>query len=288
MNIIYKKSCQSHRAENLLLFLSISSFTHMVEDGYPRLQSCVRNFDNEDHVNIFEDLSLSSFIDGSYLREWASRLDVPILSVDYSLAPEAPFPRALEEVFYAYCWALDNPELCGSTGENIVFVGDSAGANLMTTCIIRCIQLGIRKPLGVLNIYAAFCLNYMMAPSRFVGLMDIILPYSTHMRLFDAYIGVKKPKTAVVKNREIPKAPANEFDLPCSKDYLFSPYYAPDQILKEFPQTIILSTNLDSCLDECIEFSKKLRNADVNVQLHVLEGLNHGFLNFSQVKLRSQ
>lgn len=43
-----------------------------------------------------------------YLREWAKELDVPILSVDYTLAPEAPYPRALEECFMAYCWALMN------------------------------------------------------------------------------------------------------------------------------------------------------------------------------------
>jgi hormone-sensitive lipase len=38
---------------------------------------------------------------------------VPILSVDYSLAPEAPFPRALEDCFYAYCWAIKNHQLLG-------------------------------------------------------------------------------------------------------------------------------------------------------------------------------
>ncbi|KOB68682.1 putative hormone-sensitive lipase, partial [Operophtera brumata] len=37
----------------------------------------------------------------TYLREWAAKLNVPILSVDYSLAPQAPFPRALDEVLYA-------------------------------------------------------------------------------------------------------------------------------------------------------------------------------------------
>lgn len=51
-----------------------------------------------------------------YLREWSKSLDVPILSVDYSLAPQAPFPRALEEVLYAYCWALKNCALLGTTG----------------------------------------------------------------------------------------------------------------------------------------------------------------------------
>lgn len=51
-----------------------------------------------------------------YLRHWAKQLEVPILSVDYSLAPQAPYPRALEEVTFAYCWALKNHNLLGSTG----------------------------------------------------------------------------------------------------------------------------------------------------------------------------
>lgn len=49
----------------------------------------------------------------NYLRTWSKELNVPILSVDYSLSPEAPFPRALEECFYAYCWALRNSRLLG-------------------------------------------------------------------------------------------------------------------------------------------------------------------------------
>ncbi|KAG8009932.1 Hormone-sensitive lipase, partial [Nibea albiflora] len=49
-----------------------------------------------------------------YLKSWSQDLGVPILSVDYSLAPEAPFPRALEECFYAYCWALRNHHLLGN------------------------------------------------------------------------------------------------------------------------------------------------------------------------------
>ena len=67
----------------------------------------------------------------SYLRDWAKILNVPILSIDYNLAPYAPYPRALEEVFYAYAWALKNAKLLGSTGEAVVLAGDSAGANLI-------------------------------------------------------------------------------------------------------------------------------------------------------------
>lgn len=48
-----------------------------------------------------------------YLREWAYELDVPIVSIAYSLSPEAPYPRALEECVLAYCWVLQNLEICG-------------------------------------------------------------------------------------------------------------------------------------------------------------------------------
>ena len=67
-----------------------------------------------------------------YLREWAAKLEVPIFSIDYSLAPEAPYPRALEEVFYAYCWALNNAHLLGSTAERVVLVGEEVVTLLKT------------------------------------------------------------------------------------------------------------------------------------------------------------
>lgn len=62
-----------------------------------------------------------------YLRVWARELRVPIVSVDYSLAPEAPFPRALEECFFAYAWVLKNAGKLGTTAEFVCLAGDSAG-----------------------------------------------------------------------------------------------------------------------------------------------------------------
>lgn len=60
-----------------------------------------------------------------YLRTWTCELDVPILSIDYSLAPEAPYPRALEEVLYAYVWALVHANsMLGTTAKRIIFAGN--------------------------------------------------------------------------------------------------------------------------------------------------------------------
>jgi hormone-sensitive lipase len=209
------------------------------------------------------------------------KLDVPILSIDYSLAPKAAFPRAVEEIFYAYSWALKNSELFGSTGENIVLVGDSAGGNLVTACVIKCIEMGIPRPKGLLNIYAVFMANHVTSPSRYLSLMDVVLTHSMYTRLFPAYNGYEK-EALVIENRKIPKL-STDGNNKLPTHHLFSPHFAPDKILRDFPPTIVVSTTLDACLDEGVEFAKRLKKVNVEVQLDVLEGLNHGFLNVSQV-----
>ena len=68
-----------------------------------------------------------------YLHQWSTKLNVPIISVDYSLAPEAPYPRALEEVFYVYCWCLNNFPALGTTGKKIILTGR---AKYQVLCIL--------------------------------------------------------------------------------------------------------------------------------------------------------
>ncbi|XP_066463258.1 hormone-sensitive lipase isoform X2 [Eleutherodactylus coqui] len=127
-----------------------------------------------------------------YLRTWAQELDAPILSVDYSLAPEAPFPRALEECFYAYCWALKHCRLLGSTGERICLAGDSAGGNLCITVSLRAASVGIRLPDGIMAAYPATLLQATASPSRLLTLMDPLLPLSVLSKCLSAYAGTER------------------------------------------------------------------------------------------------
>ncbi|KAK7886871.1 hypothetical protein WMY93_026492 [Mugilogobius chulae] len=124
-----------------------------------------------------------------YLKSWSQDLSVPILSVDYSLAPEAPFPRALEECFYAYCWALRNHHLLGWTGEKVCLVGDSAGGNLCVTVSMRAAAFGVRMPDGIVAAYPATLLTAYASPSRLLTLMDPLLPLSVLSRCLSAYAG---------------------------------------------------------------------------------------------------
>lgn len=134
-----------------------------------------------------------------YLRQWAQNLDCTIVSVDYSLAPEHPFPRAVEEVLYAYAWVLNNADRLGWTGEKVCFAGDSAGAHILMSITLRCLQMTIsRMPDGLVLIYAPFMVEYSPSPSRLLSFLDPLLPPGIMARCIAAYLGV----TEIIQNKE--------------------------------------------------------------------------------------
>ncbi|CAH7381161.1 hormone-sensitive lipase [Phodopus roborovskii] len=126
-----------------------------------------------------------------YLKTWAQELGVPIFSIDYSLAPEAPFPRALEECFFAYCWAVKHCALLGSTGERICLAGDSAGGNLCITVSLRAAAYGVRVPDGIMAAYPVTTLQPSASPSRLLSLIDPLLPLSVLSKCVSAYSGTE-------------------------------------------------------------------------------------------------
>ncbi|KAG8143503.1 putative Hormone-sensitive lipase-like protein [Naja naja] len=125
-----------------------------------------------------------------YLKSWAQELGAPILSIDYSLSPEAPFPRALEECFFAYCWALKNCHLLGSTAQKVCLAGDSAG-NLCFTVSMRAAAFGIKMPDGIMAAYPVTLLQAAASPSRLLTLLDPLLPLSVLCKCLSAYAGME-------------------------------------------------------------------------------------------------
>lgn len=200
-------------------------------------------------------------------------LDIPIVSIDYSLAPEAPFPRAVEEVFYAYCWTLLNHERLGTTAENIILSGFSAGANLAASCIVKCVESGIPVPGSFISVCGALNLSVPQNPSLFTSFMDIFVPFRFLFKMVKSYLVNELAEPANDDDAEM-KNPGN---------FYFSPYYAPDEILKNFPPTRLITTLIDPLCDHSVEFGKKLRALNVDVDVDVLGALPHGFLVFAQV-----
>lgn len=64
-----------------------------------------------------------------FCAEMARELDMPVLAVDYRLAPEHPFPAGIEDAIAAARWAAQSPEALGRQVTGLVLCGDSAGGN---------------------------------------------------------------------------------------------------------------------------------------------------------------
>lgn len=64
--------------------------------------------------------------------ELSAELDLPVLAVDYRLAPEHPFPAAPDDCEAAARWLAANPVELGRTVTGLVTIGGSAGGNLAT------------------------------------------------------------------------------------------------------------------------------------------------------------
>ncbi|XP_033929417.1 hormone-sensitive lipase, partial [Melopsittacus undulatus] len=124
-----------------------------------------------------------------YLRAWARDVRAPVLAVDYALAPESPFPRALEECFYAYCWAMRHCRLLGSTASRVCLSGDSAGGNLVLAVALRAAAVGVRAPAGLVAAYPVTLVRAAASPSRLLTLLDPLLPLGVLCRCLAAYAG---------------------------------------------------------------------------------------------------
>ena len=61
--------------------------------------------------------------------EIAAQMDLPVVAVDYRLAPEHPFPASIEDCEAAARWIASSPEALGLKAQSLVLIGDSAGGN---------------------------------------------------------------------------------------------------------------------------------------------------------------
>lgn len=76
-------------------------------------------------------------------RAWARDLNLLVVSVDYRLAPEAPYPAAIDDCFSALAWLHANADELGIDPGRIAVGGDSAGGGLAASLAQRAVDEGL-------------------------------------------------------------------------------------------------------------------------------------------------
>jgi hormone-sensitive lipase len=209
-------------------------------------------------------VSMSSASHRNYLYRWAKALNMIIFSIDYRLAPQNPFPAAIDDVWQAYNWIINYSEpLLGIPIDKVVLAGDSAGGNFVMSLALRTIREGVRVPDGCLMSYPALNLYpEKFVPSYFVAIDDVILPYNVLKLCLKAYIPEEfKPEW----------------------DPFLSPIMASDELLSKMPPIRILSGTNDPLHDDIWKLLQRLQKLRKNAQYTIYEGLPHGFLTLDEL-----
>jgi acetyl esterase len=186
-------------------------------------------------------------------RSIAKNCHALVLSIDYRLAPEHPFPSAVQDSIDSYLWALNQIEVNTFPRLPVFVAGDSAGGNLAAVLCQQARDLKLPAPAGQILLYPALDLSNTSTDS--------------YQRFATGYL--------------LTKADMEWFRalyLPNPADYLdprASPLLAAD--LTQLPPALILTAQLDILRDEGDAYAKALKAAGVHVQNHRIQGATHGF-----------
>jgi epsilon-lactone hydrolase len=163
--------------------------------------------------------------------------------VDYRVAPDHPYPAALDDCIAAYRGLLAEVP-----AERIVISGTSAGGNLAAATLLRARDEGLPTPAGAL----------LLTPE---------LDLTESGDSFDTLMGLDVVLTA--RLMPVNLAYADGADL--AHPYL-SPLFGD---VSGYPPTFLQSGTRDLFLSNTVRMHRKLRNAGVRADLHVWEGMPH-------------
>jgi acetyl esterase len=191
-------------------------------------------------------------------RFLAAHSGAALLAVDYRLAPEYPFPAAVEDAEAAYAWAVTNAEQLGVNGGRIAVGGDSAGANLAAAVCLPARDAGAPLPAMQLLIYPVTDATG-KAASRHTFSEGFLLTRNDMDWFEERYLPAgadrSDPRVSVVR--------------------------APD--LAGLPPAYVATAGFDPLRDEGEAFAARLRDAGIPVALRRHPGLVHTFANLTAI-----
>ena len=191
-------------------------------------------------------------------RMLALETGLRVLYVDYRLAPETTFPGPLDDCIAAWRWAVlqasHRPEFAGPLG----LCGDSAGGNLTIAAILHENEVGRRGPDFAMSFYGVFADDF-ETPSyeRFAAGFGLNRVGMT--RFWEMYAPSETPGQPRL-------------------DPLVCPVRASESSLARLPPLFLNAAQLDPLLCDTIAFCERLEAAGAGYEVHIHEGVQHGFM----------
>lgn len=195
-------------------------------------------------------------------RRLAMQSGHAVLSIDYRLAPEFPFPTPLEDCLKAARWARDNAASLGCDANRMVVCGDSAGGNL-STLVAQHSGVEFKMQLLVYPATDARCVteSYRKNGEGFLLTAAAMDWFYGHYLSGSGSTG-SSPLTG------------------SAEDPLVSPLLASDAILAKMPPTLVITAEYDPLCDEGEQYAQKLNALGVPTTCVRYNGQIHAFLRY--------
>ncbi len=189
-------------------------------------------------------------------RRIANDSGCKVISVEYRLAPEHPFPAAPNDCFAAVKWISENAEMLGGDPNELAVGGDSAGGNLAT---VVCLMAREKNGPAITKQILAY-------PGCDFKSNETLYP-----SIQENGSGYGLDREAMVRTTSYYLQNPSDADNPYA-----SPIRAND--LSGLPPALILTAEYDPLRDEGESYAAMLKEAGVPVELKRYEGVLHGFL----------
>jgi acetyl esterase/lipase len=184
-------------------------------------------------------------------RRWGLHLtsrasNIRCLSIEYRLAPEHPFPAALEDSVKSYKWLLSK----NYDPSDIIIGGQSAGGGLTIATLLKLKELNLPYPKGAI----------------------LLSPWTDLTGEAESLEFNKKYEPEISEGVvNIPKLYAQNESL---KNPLISPVFAD---LEGFPPILIQAGGIEALLDDSLKLAENAKTAGVEVTLEVYDNMTHVF-----------
>jgi len=192
-----------------------------------------------------------AFLAAGLASEVGRRTDAKVISVDYRLAPEHPYPAAVDDALAAYEALLDS----GIGPSDIAFAGESAGGGLAIATMVNARDHGLPLPA------AAFVMS----------------PY-VDLTLAGATIETKRDTDPLLSRELLEPRVADYVQGQDAALGLISPVFAD---LSGLPPLIIQAGSHEVLLDDAVRLAAQAATADVEITLEITPGVPHVFQGFS-------